>query len=153
MGLTAFRFVQVARAARAGRMVHRVTSDATHVVEEIYDRWNAGELARLIDNVDLAVVLVCDPLRPDESTLYGLEGWQQWVARWEENYASMHVEIDGLIPVSHEHVLALVSMTATPRGSDQELTWAAAHVWTVQEGRITRWETHVDIALARGTLL
>jgi len=133
--------------------VDRVTADATHVVEEIYDRWNDGELARLIDRVDLAVVLVCDPLSPDESTLYGLEGWQQWVARWGENYESMQVAIDGLIPVSHEHVLALVSMTATPRGSDHELRWAAAHVWTVQEGRIARWEAHVDIAVARGTLL
>jgi hypothetical protein len=130
-----------------------VISEATQVVEELYERWNGGELYRVIDSVDLAVVLVCDPLCPDDSTLYGLEGWQQWVTRWDENYESMHVTIDGLIPVSNEHVLALVSITATPRGSDHERTWAAAHVWTVQAGRIVRWETHVDIALARGTLL
>ena len=130
-----------------------MTPDAMTVVEELYERWNDGELHRLIDCVDLAVVLVCDPLCPDESTLYGLEGWQQWVTRWDESYESMHIAIDGLIPVSDEHVLALVSITATPRASGQELTWAAAHVWTVHQGHIARWETHVDIALARGTLL
>jgi ketosteroid isomerase-like protein len=65
----------------------------------------------------------------------------------------MHITIDCLIPMSDEHVLALVSITATPRGRSQQLNWAAAHVWTVREGRIARWEPHVDIAVARGTLL
>ena len=134
-------------------MVDRVTPDAAHVADHLYARWNAGALTELIDRVDPGVELICDPLRPDDSTLRGLEGWKAWVARWDESYASMHITIDGLIPMSDEHVLALVSITATPRGSDQQLTWAAAHVWTVQEGRIARWETHVDIALARGTLL
>ncbi len=150
---TAIRFIQVARAVRAIRIVQRVTPDAAHVADQLYARWNEGDLSNLIDNVDPGVEIVCDPLCPDESTLRGLEGWKQWVSRWDQNYKSMHITIDGLIPMSNEHVLALVSITATPRGSDQQLTWAAAHVWTIQEGRIARYETHVDIALARGTLL
>ena len=130
-----------------------MTSSATELADLLYARWNDDGLSTLIESVDPAVEMVCDPLRPDESTLRGLDGWKQWVARWTDNYESMHITIDGLIPLSPEHVLALVSITARARGSDQELTWAAAHVWTVREGRITRWETHVDIALARGTLL
>jgi ketosteroid isomerase-like protein len=49
-------------------------------------------------------------------------------------------------------VLALVTISATPAGAATLLSWAAAHVWTVREGRITGWETHVDIAAARRTL-
>jgi ketosteroid isomerase-like protein len=64
----------------------------------------------------------------------------------------MHITIDGLIPMGAEHVLALVSINATRRGAGRQLSWAAAHVWTVREGRIARWETHMDIALARGAL-
>ncbi len=130
-----------------------VTPTATEIADQLYERWNGDGLSLLNDRVDPAIELVCDPLRPSESTLRGIEGWNQWVARWDDSYESMHITIDGLIALSPEHVLALVSINATPRGADRELSWAAAHVWTVREGRIARWETHVDIALARGTLL
>jgi len=137
----------------ARRILDRVTQTATEVADQLYARWNADGLSGLTDTVDPEIELVCDPLRPADSTLRGIEGWKQWVARWDEGYESMHVTIDGLIPMSDEHVLALVSFNATPRGTNRALSWAAAHVWTVREGRIARWEIHVDIALARGTLL
>ena len=130
-----------------------MTPTAADVAEGLYARWTDAGLAVLADSVDPEVELICDPLRPEESALRGLDGWNEWVARWDSSYESMHITIDGLIPMSAEHVLALVSITATPRGGEQELNWAAAHVWTVREGLIARWETHVDIAIARGTLL
>lgn len=130
-----------------------MTPSATEVAASLYAHWNGDGLAALADSVDPGVELVCDPLRPEESTLRGIDGWREWAARWDESYESMHITIDGLIPMSTEHVLALVSIDAKPRGGNHELSWAAAHVWTMREGRIARWESHVDIALARGTLL
>jgi ketosteroid isomerase-like protein len=130
-----------------------VPPTAAEVADQLYARWNDDNLSVLTDSVDPEIELVCDPLRPADSTLRGIEGWKQWVARWDEGYESMRITIDGLIPMSPEHALALVSINATPRGADCELAWAAVHVWTVREGRITRWEMHVDIALARSTLL
>jgi hypothetical protein len=38
------------------------------------------------------------------------------------------------------------------RGATSPLQWAAAHLWTPREGRIARWETHVDLGVARRTL-
>jgi ketosteroid isomerase-like protein len=64
----------------------------------------------------------------------------------------MHVTIDGLVPIDRDHVLALVSIEATPKGGTQPLRWAAAHVWTVRDGRVARWETHLDLGVARRTL-
>jgi ketosteroid isomerase-like protein len=125
---------------------------AAEVADHVYERWNEGGLSVLADSVDPEIELICDPLRPDESALRGVEGWKQWVDRWERSYDKMHVTIDGLVPMDAEHVLALVSITATPAGGKQPLQWAAAHVWTVREGRIARWETHLDLGVARGTL-
>lgn len=130
-----------------------VTPTAAEVADQLYERWNADGLSVMTGSIDPAIELVCDPLHPLESTLRGIDGWKQWVARWDDGYESMQITTDGLIALSAEHVLALVSIIATPRGADRELRWAAAHVWTVRQGRIARWETHVDIALARGTLL
>jgi ketosteroid isomerase-like protein len=125
---------------------------AAEVADHVYESWNAGGLSVLTESVDPEVELICDPLRPAESALRGIEGWKQWVARWETSYESMHVTIDGLVPIDAEHVLALVSITATPTGGSRPLRWAAAHVWTVREGRIARWETHLDLGVARRTL-
>lgn len=49
-------------------------------------------------------------------------------------------------------MLALVSITATPRGRRKRLSWAAAHIWTVRDGRIAGWETHVDFSAAQRLL-
>jgi ketosteroid isomerase-like protein len=125
---------------------------AAELADHVYARWNEGGLSVLADWVHPEIELICDPLRPAESCLRGIDGWRSWVARWESGYGSMHVTIDGLVPIEREHVLALVSIEATPTGGTQPLRWAAAHVWTVRDGRIARWETHVDIGVARATL-
>ena len=131
--------------------MRRVTT-ATDIADHVYARWNEGGLSVLADRIHPDIELICDPLCPEESALRGIEGWNQWVARWETSYESMHVTIDGLVPIDREHVLALVSIEATPAGSTRPLRWAAAHVWTVREGRIARWETHLDLGVARRTL-
>jgi ketosteroid isomerase-like protein len=150
------RCTQLEHAANArplSRIVKRVSPTAADVAEGLYARWNDNELAVLTDNVHPDVELICDPLRPVESALRGIEGWKHWVARWTDSYEQMRITIDGLIPMSDEHVLALVTITATPHGGRRQLKWAAAHVWTVRNGQIARWEPHVDLDVARGTLL
>jgi ketosteroid isomerase-like protein len=134
--------------------IRNVTSvpTAVEIADHVYESWNAGGLAVLADSLDPEIELICDPLRPEESALRGIDGWKQWVDRWETSYESMHVTIDGLVPIDPEHVLALVSIEATPKGGSRPLRWAAAHVWTVREGRISRWETHLDLGVARRTL-
>jgi ketosteroid isomerase-like protein len=125
---------------------------AIELADHVYRSWNEGGLSVLTDCVHPEIELICDPLRPAESALRGIDGWRHWVARWESSYESMHVTIDGLVPIEREHVLAFVSIEATPTGGAQPLRWAAAHVWTVREGRIARWETHLDLGVARETL-
>ena len=126
---------------------------AADVAEELYARWNAHGLQALTDSVHPEVELICDALRPVETSLHGLDGWRQWVARWDGGYETMQIRTDGVIPMGDDHALALVSITATPRGSQQELSWAAAHLWSFRDGQIARWESHVDLDAARGTLL
>ena len=126
---------------------------AAEVAEQLYVRWNEEGLCALTDGVHPDVELVCDALRPVETSLHGLEGWRQWVARWDGGYETMQITPDGVIAMGDDHALALVSIIATPRGSQQQLRWAAAHLWTIRDGRIARWESHVDLDVARGTLL
>ena len=125
---------------------------AVAVADRLYERWNTAGLSVLSDLVDPAVELVCDPLHPADSSLRGLDGWQEWVGRWERHYETVHVDVDGLVPVDAEHVLAFVSIVATPQGAKAPLRWAAAHLWTLRNGRIAGWEPHLDLAAARRTL-
>jgi ketosteroid isomerase-like protein len=125
---------------------------AVEAADRLYARWNAGGLSLLSDCVDPGVELICDPLHPAETALRGLAGWQQWVARWEQRYEVVQVTVDGLVPVDAEHVLAFVSIRATPTGAAGPLNWAAAHLWTLRDGLIAGWEPHLDLAAARRTL-
>ncbi len=127
-------------------------SSATDVADRLYERWNSDGLAVLADSVDPSIELITDPLRPDESALHGPDGWERWVQRWEQSYDHVHINVDALVPMDPENVLALVSITATPAGATTPLSWAAAHLWTVREGRIARWEAHMDLAAAARTL-
>jgi len=133
--------------------VHWVPHLAAEAAEQLYTRWNEDGLSALTDSVHPDVELICDPLHPDETALRGLDGWHEWVARWHGGYESMQITTDGVIPIGDDNALALVSITATPRGGQQELRWAAAHLWSFRDGRIARWESHVDIDAARSTLL
>lgn len=127
-------------------------TSAVEVADRLYARWNADGVAVLSDSVDPAIELICDPLRPAESSLRGESGWRAWVARWEQRYDAVHVTVDGLVPLDAEHVLAFVSISATPIGTGHPLRWAAVHLWTLRDGRIAGWQTHLDLAVARQTL-
>jgi ketosteroid isomerase-like protein len=134
-------------------MVDRVAHIAAEAAEHLYTRWNEDGLSALTDSVHPDVELVCDALHPVQTALRGLAGWHEWVARWDGGYETMQITTDGVIPMGDDHALALISITATPRGGRPELHWAAAHLWSFRDGRIARWESHVDIAAARSTLL
>jgi len=125
---------------------------AVEVADNLYARWNAAGLSVLSDLVDPGIELICDPLHPAESALRGVDGWQEWVGRWERHYETVDVTVDGLVPVDDEHVLAFVSIEAMPRGAAAPLSWAAVHLWTLRGGRIAGWEPHLDLAAARRTL-
>jgi ketosteroid isomerase-like protein len=125
---------------------------AVDVAGRLYARWNDAGLSVLSDSVDPAIELICDPLRPSESALRGVSGWHDWVSRWDQRYRDVHVTVNGLVSMDAEHVLAFVSISATPNGAANPLTWAAAHLWTLRDGRIAGWEPHLDLAAARRTL-
>jgi len=125
---------------------------AIEITDRLYEAWNEAGLSALADRIDPAIELIPDPLRPAETALHGLEGWQQWVDRWEQSYEAMHITPDAIVSLDEEHALALISITATPRGGDAPRSWAAAHIWTVRDERIVGWETHLDIEAARATL-
>jgi ketosteroid isomerase-like protein len=121
------------------------------VARRLYDRWNESGVAALTDSVTADVELVADPLLSSEPQR-GMAAWNQWVARWEDGYEHVHITPDALVPLDDTHVLALVSITATPTGAAESLTWAAAHVWTVRDERIAGWQAHLDLDAARNTL-
>jgi hypothetical protein len=75
---------------------------AAEVSSLLYARWNDDGLSVLADSVDPSIKLVCDPLRPAEPSLRGVDGWREWVARWGHRYEHVHVDVDALVPMDGE---------------------------------------------------
>ncbi|MDQ3849531.1 MAG: nuclear transport factor 2 family protein [Actinomycetota bacterium] len=125
---------------------------AVEVIEHIYACWNAGEYAALSERVDPGVELIQDATLPTAPVLHGLDGWRHWMDRWAQAFPCLRFTADAIVPLSPECVLALVSVTARASGSDTPRTWAAAHLWTVRDGLVVRWQPHLDLDAARHTL-
>lgn len=121
------------------------------MARRLYDRWNEHGVASLTDSVTADVELVPDPLLAGEPQR-GIEAWNRWVARWEDCYAHVHITPDALLALDDTHVLAFVSISATPTGAAESLRWAAAHVWTIRDRQIAGWQAHMDLDAARATL-
>jgi ketosteroid isomerase-like protein len=63
-------------------------------------------------------------------------GWLDWLSPWESYRAGVEDVID-----AHEgRVLVLTRDYARPKGTDAELYFSGATVWTVRDGKIARIE-------------
>jgi ketosteroid isomerase-like protein len=70
----------------------------------------------------------------------GLDGlraaWLDWLTPWE----SYHAEIEDVIDAHEGRVLVLTRDYARPKGSDAEVYFVGAPVWTVRDGKVSRIE-------------
>jgi ketosteroid isomerase-like protein len=92
----------------------------------------------------------CESSRPGVpgwKTYFGLDGfremWLDWLAPWAEYRTEVEEAID-----CGERVLLLQRSSGRLEGSTQEVKLAPGVVWTVRDGKITRFEVYADRAEA-----
>lgn len=70
----------------------------------------------------------------------GLDGlraaWQDWLLPWE----SYRTEIEDVIDAGEGRVLVLTRDYACPKGTDAEVYFVGAPIWTVRNGKVARIE-------------
>jgi len=84
----------------------------------------------------------CVFIRDDvgRSTYRGAEGLRAGMLDWLEPWDSYHAGVEDVIDAGHGRVLVLTRDQARPRGSDVEVSFLGAPVWTVRDGKVARIE-------------
>ncbi len=145
MAPTAFESAE-ARAGRADNvdLVRRVY----RAIEDLFgDRPGALDGA-FRDRLDERFELLLPATYPEGArVLRGREGMKRWVAATKEVWDEWRFELERLIPAG-DHVVALVRVVARGALSGVPLIRDTAHVWTVEDGRVTRCEVYLDRAEA-----
>lgn len=124
-----------------------MSRENVELVHRIYDRGLLdGDPARLLDLMGPYVEYV----NPQEAVEPGIRRGREEVARaltalgdfdWTSN--DLHELFD-----AGDCVVAQVTFRARSRGSEYQVTQDEAHTWTVQEGRIVRFEWGRDLPAA-----
>ena len=84
----------------------------------------------------------CVFIRDDvgHSMYRGAEGLRAGMLDWLEPWDSYHAGGEDVIDAGHGRVLVLTRDRARPKGSDAEVSFLGAPVWTVRDGKVARIE-------------
>jgi ketosteroid isomerase-like protein len=118
---------------------------------EAIEAWNRRDLVAVLEQTASDFEFHTAQLFPGIKPVYeGREGMVEfWNAFVEEPWALLHVEIDDLIELDDDRVLALLTFTGKGRESGVEVTVQYAHLCTFRDGQVQRIDGFADWAEAR----
>ena len=106
------------------------------------DHWSRdAPLPRGLLAPDIEWVNPPDAVEP--GTRHGHEGFGSAEENWRGSFSSIRFEIEGIVD-SGDQVAATVRCYSVARGSGMEVDQVLGFLWTVREGRITRFEWSND---------
>jgi ketosteroid isomerase-like protein len=79
---------------------------------------------------------------------HGFDGLQQATAEWTSTFEEWHIEARELIEVGPDQVIAIVRDRARPKDSNAEIDNEFAHLWTLRDGLIIRFDAFTERAEA-----
>jgi ketosteroid isomerase-like protein len=73
-----------------------------------------------------------------------LDATQEALREYFETFEDFHVQIEELIDVDGEHVVATIRDGGRIRGSNAEVSNRYFHVWTFADGKVVRLSVHTE---------
>jgi hypothetical protein len=131
----------------AGDTRRAVSQENVDLIRAVYARWGVGDLWTP-EIFDPGVEVVWAAEIPGASTYHGLAGAEETVRQWVSAWAAVRIELEELIDLG-ERALALITVYGRGKDSGVETEGRYAHVWTMRDGKATRFEGYSDWADAR----
>jgi ketosteroid isomerase-like protein len=134
----------------AGESAGEVRHDGeAALVRQVYDRWASGQDA--LDLMADDVVWDFSRRQVDPGVYHGHEGARRFMRELSQAWGELRHELSNVIP-SGNRVLVILALKGSGRSSAIEVTVRIAHLWTVQNGKITSLEYFGDVAEAQRAL-
>ena len=122
----------------------RVTSEQNvELVPRGFERWQrTRELDFDLLDPDIEWILYGTPA--GDAVYRGKEGVQRWFAEQDMAWADQWWEVEDVRDAPDNRVLAFLIAHAVGRESGIPLTLPLANIWTIEDGRATRFEMFFD---------
>ena len=135
-----------------------MSAEAVRIVEQIQGVLDVDVVAALDDDEtdrrirqtlaelaqpDFEVVMVGPGYLPQAAERAGPDGFREAWVDWTSPFESFQIEIERVIDAG-DRVVSLVRQTGRTKTGGVEIEAAAAAVWTIRDGKLTRVEFHLD---------
>jgi uncharacterized protein len=124
-----------------------VSQENVEIVRPIYDRWAEGDFTagRELFAPDLTTVWAED--FPTAGTYHGADGHAAAMREWLSAWTDLNLEAERFVDAGDSVVVPFV-LRARGRESGAAVERRWAHVWTLRDGEVVRFEVHMDVRAA-----
>jgi ketosteroid isomerase-like protein len=119
------------------------TPSNADLVREVYELWAAGERDETFRHFAADAVFDWSRRQLDPMVATGADGFEAAVEALESPWASHRMEVEDTCEKG-ELVAALVRVTGRGAASGAAVDARVAHVWTIENGKVTRMEYFPD---------
>jgi ketosteroid isomerase-like protein len=130
-------------AERESPSAEEVLQQNVDAIRQAYKSVGDGNVEALLDIIDPNVVLRDRPESPDPRTYRGHEGIRQALQSSEESFAGFELQPQEFIAAG-DHVIVVLTMRGTGRGSGVTVEDRIAHQWLVRDGRAVACQVYSD---------
>jgi ketosteroid isomerase-like protein len=109
------------------------------VVRRFYEAWGREDVPGPVELLDPGVEYVNPTGAIESGTRSGVDAFVAAIEKVFEAWEYWRADIERLEPVG-EHVVAVVRYTARGRGSGLEVEGRESALWTLRDGKVTRYE-------------
>ena len=109
------------------------------LVHRAVDAWNRSDVDAFLSQFDADCEVVFPPEVPEPGPFHGHAELRQWIEGFLGAWESHRVEVVEVVDGSRD-VLAVLHMVGRGSGSGVDFDETDAHVFTIRDGRIARWQ-------------
>jgi len=121
-----------------------MSREIVELVKQLYSRWEQGDLRAGREILDESLTTVWAPGFPTAGIYRGPHehagAMREWLGEWDDFALSADEFID-----AGDSVVVPFSVRARGKGSGAWVERRWAHVWTLRNGRVVRFEVHLDV--------
>ena len=114
----------------------------TEIIRNLYDAFARRDLQSLLQWIDPQVEITQTPLLPWGGTHQGQQGLMTFAGKLLDKVDSQ-VEMEEYVE-SGDRVVAIGRTHGKVRSNNREFDVRAVHVWTLKDGKATRFEAYID---------
>jgi ketosteroid isomerase-like protein len=119
-----------------------LSRENVEIVRSAYEAFNRRDMSAMLDRIHPDV-----ELRTTVETHYGHTGVADWIARADEVFDALVMTVEQTIDLD-DRVVASVRERAGGKGSGIEIDQHFTHIWTLQAGRVVKFQAYTDRSVA-----